>query len=971
VRTYSPSFAYANLSTEKYPRFVVGIIFETESLYFTSHSDIPNVPGVVTHRVLTVRDARSQRIVPDEGRSEIGVVNFDLLDLDGVVTGLFRAKLAAGAGLRGKKVVLYHGWAGADFSTFQVFQTQIVQSDAYNRGVYNIRCADISREQRKEIFDPKSTRLAASIDADDTTIAVVNTSAFQRVAHGTSFSDAPSSTVGYIRIQDEIIRYTGTSGGNQFTGCTRGVLNTRAVPHTVDLNTPQDQRTEVLEVIYLEMPVPKQILAILTGQLYGQTSEVLPDHWHLGIDPEWVRESDFTGIGLDLWDPSSDSTSFVARFTSLKKIDGKKFLETELYEMSGCYPLIYSDGTIGIRRMNRILWDAPYVGVLNPSNVRSWSALTHDMQSLANDYEVQWNFNADDKPTRFTRLIDGGSITLHGRATKKVKKFRGLYGSRHTDSTVRSLIASQRDRYAHPPALLTVDGMPHLNVLEVGDVVRVQLPLIRDYALSSTSIDRSMEIQGTRIDLRTGDVVLDLFGSTGVASTAPADWDGQGAPPDTVPMPDGFYDSVGTELGTVVDLTLVGDVHETDPGTFALEGHANATNAAATYYHLGDLTVSDDTVLELEENVQLRVMGHLTINGEIRGIASGKAGVADTAGYGTSTTGSAGFGSSRAMDGVAHTIGVRNLPPRFLSLTARTTVGLFNQVPTFDLQIVDGTPPTLQGLPQDLRGTSGGPGGKVVTTGGSGAVNVAGGTGGDGGAGFITISRGLSFGASGSVDLSGGDSAATSTYDTGWVGPVYSGAGAPGCPGAWLIVLDGQDLSLPDLSGGKFLAVTGASGAPRLNTMKTPSGGQGIAPWPTDPDDVPGEGYLDPATTHEQDMSNAAYRIQYLSSIADPLEDQPSAVPPPTDLAAEGVPNGILLTWSGPPLDLIDGTEVYMATTNDRSGATLVTELKSTSYLVSLAPSTTRYFWVRNRRTNLFSTWDPTSATGGVSGTST
>jgi hypothetical protein len=961
MRTHSPSFSLANSASEKSPRFVVGIIFDTDSLYFTSHADIANVPGVVTHRVLTVKDARSMKIFPDEGRSEIGIVGFDLLDLDSAVTDLFRGKLAAGFGLRGRKVVLYQGWAGADFSTFQVFQTQVVQNAPYERGTYRFKCADITREQRKDIFDPKVTRLGTSIDAAATTITVANAAAFQMIAHGASFADAPSSTVGYIKIDKEIIRYEGITGGNTFTGCTRGVLNTRAVPHTVDLNVPADRRTEVREVIYLELPVPKMILAILTGQLYDQAAS-LPSHWHLGIAPEWVREADFTGIGSDLWNTADDAASFVATFIELTKADGKRFLETELYRLLGCYPIVYADGTYGIRRMNRVLADAPYVGVLDETNTVSWSELLLDMEAVANDYRVEWNF-VDGKPSRTTRLFDVNSINLHGTAKPVSLQFKGLYGGRHTDSTVRARLDSQRDRYAHPPAVLGLQAMPHLNVLEVGDIIRVRNPHIRDFAGTGDHINRSMEIQGTRIDLRTGDVNLDLFGSTGLASTNVGDDDGTGAP-DTVPLDDAFYDSQGTELGTVVDLTQVGDVWNVDAGTWPLPGHADATNAAAIYYHEGDLTLSADAVLEITQNVQLRVMGHLTINGQVDGIAAGHAGVADPTGYGTSATGTRGFGTTRGMDGIA--VKFFNIA----TLKATTTVGTMTQVPAFEVSIIDGTPPTLQGLPADLRGTSGGPGGKIVNTIPDKVMNSVGGTGGAGGAGLLIICRGLSFGGSGSINLSGGDSEPTEELDAFW-DHLLPGAGAPGCPGALMILLDGQDLSLPDLSGGNFLAVSGASGAPMANTMTAVSAKLASA-WPLSrTSSTPGEGFLDPATTHAQDMSSAAFRIQYLSAIAEPGQDAPAAVPAPDNLAATGVPNGILLTWDTVDMDQFDSIEAYAATTNDRSGATKVWEGKATSYLHPLAPATTRYFWIHGRRADLFSEWEPASATGGVSATST
>lgn len=983
MRTYPASFQYTNDTSEKSPRFVVGILFDTESLYFTSHAGIPNVPGVITEGVLTVEDATSQRIVPDEGRSEIGVVNFSLLDASQAVTLAFREKNTDALGLRGRTVELYHGWAGADFSQFQVFQTQVIASVSYNRGRYAVKCADITRELRKEIFDPKIGRLSASIDADDTTIPMYSTAGFEMIEHGDSYEDAPNATVGYIKIGDEKIRWTGKTS-TEFNGCTRGVLNTRAVPHVVDVTTPEAQSTEVKEVVYLEMPAVKLILAIMTGNIYGQSGAVLPSHWHLGIDPIWVRESDFVNIGTDLWNTSADSTSFVPRFLNMKKTDGKKFLEAEVYQLIGCYPLVYSDGTVGIRRMNRVLANAPFDAVIDASNVRDWSALTYDMESVANDYLVQWNFNDDDVPTRTTRLVDGTSIDINGRAPQKILKFHGLYGSRHTYATIRARLDAMRDRYAYPPALQSVTAMPKMNRVEVGDIVRNRLPLVRDFMGTGDYIDRSMEVQRTKIDLSTGDVQWELFGSTGLSTTNPPDSDGSSGAPSGGEgpagennLPDAFYSQNCQPLSSVVSMTLVGDVWVVDAGTYTLTGDSDATSFPACYYHVGDLTIPDGVTIRYTQNVQLRVAGFLTINGDLDGIGRGNPGVA-AGGYGELVTGTPGFGSSRAMDGISATIRAHN-GRSYQTVAAPTTVGTFFQVPVYQLTIdANVSPPQLIGLPTDLRGTSGGPGGNVVWI-PDRSVRATAGTGGAGGAGLIMIVRGLAIGASGAINSSGADSDTPPITRIGFLilgsqeGWVRAGAGAPGMPGGLLILLDGPEIPLPDLSGGRFLAITGASGSPRVLTMETPSGGS--RPWPRwCADDDPWEGYLDPALTDGGDHSNAAYRVQYLPTVQTPVEDQPTGVPAPVNVAAYSEPQAILVAWNSFEFDLIDGQEVYMATSNDRAGSTKIAEVKATYYRLGIASGNTRYFWVRAFREGSngrqYSEWDPSSPTGGAAGTS-
>lgn len=955
MRTFPPTFTYANSAAEKSPRFVVAIKFETDSIYLTSHPDVPNVPGIVVENVLRHPSAVSQRIIPDEGRSEIGSMSFDALDLDSALTDAFRAKLTGGANLRGKIVELYLGYSAADFSQYQLFQTQVVQRVAFERGVYQFSCADITREQRKDIFDPKRTTLTASIDADDTTIEVASTLGFEMVDHGTTWSDAPNTTAGYVRIQDEIIRYEDLSA-SQFLDCTRGVLNTRAVPHTVDLNQNQDQRTKVEEFIYLELPAPQLALAVLTGE-----SPTLPAHWSLGIDAEqWIKETDFTLIGNDLWNQTTPSQSFVPRFAGLKKTDGKRFLEREVFQLIGCYPIVYADGRLGLKRMNPVLADASAAFEINEHNSVSWSSLTFDMDGMSNVFRVDWNHTDVGGKEGFTRavnFIDATSISLHGRAPPKLLQFKGLFGSRHTDATVKARIDALRDRYSHPPALMTVELMPSLNRVEVGDIGRVKLPLVRDYAGTEASINRSFEIQRASLNYATGQVSVELFGSTGRAGEISTSGPGGEGPDEDNSLPDAWYESAGTELSTVVDITVVGDVGVIDAGTWNLTGHANLTNGAAIYYYEGDLELPDGATLNISDNVQLRVRGFATINGDINGVGAGLAGQADTAGYGTSAFGLPGYFNSRGMDGLRFQ-SVKGV--LYNSLPPALTVGLQSTVPYFALTVDGGE---LLGLPTDLRGTSGGAGGKIERV-NSPAVIRAGGTGGHGGAGLCLIARGATLGLSATINLSGGDSATPAVASI--FHDIYPGAGGAGAPGALLILLDGSNLSLPDLSN-RFVATTGTVGAPLQHTHPSATGwalankflGSG-----------PLEGYANPAMISGVDLSNSAYRIQYIPGQQTPGEDAPAGVPAPTALSATGIAGGIVVQATLPTFDLFDSVQYYASATNDRADSTKVQEVKASSFTHSLASSTTRYYWARCSKGSLVSDWYPESATAGVSATS-
>jgi hypothetical protein len=942
----------------KEPRFVVNVEFPTGSLYITSHPDITGVPGSVLEACLADPTVTSQRLNPDEGRAEIGSASFRIVDRGSQFTTQIRSQLANGNGLRRRKVRFYKGFKGQGFAEFQLYATQIVSGAEYDKGSYSVQCSDVQRSARKEICAPVTTTLAASISATDATIPVASTAGFARVFHGPSYSDAPSQTVGYIRIKDEWIRYTGTTG-TTFTGCTRGVFGTIAAAYTVDAETPAARREKVTEGIYLEIPGPKALYAILTGILYGDGAQ-LPSHWHLGIDPSLVRIADFVGIGTDFWDTSDDTRGFVPRFLGIQKTDGKKFYEEQLLRAMGMFAPVYADGSLGLRKMASVLADAGTVATLDESNCVQVGALEHDMDSLRNVFTAQWNPSADGKSfTREFTLLDAFSVATHGRGEEIKLAFQGLWGGRHTDSTLFRLIDALRDRYAAPPQRISVDVFSSLDAIEVGDVVRLKLQHVRDFAGNVVGIDRAFEVQGTSVNHRTGRVTLQLFGSTAPASAL--------APTQNVTsLPDAFYNSAGTNLTSIA--TITGGVMAA--GTYTLTGSADLNAAPSIYYFLGDLTIPSTVTLNIVGNVQLRVRGYYTQNGAIVGVGQGKPGVADAAGP-TQPVGNPGFvGNSRGWDGIDVARDYEDGPPDMTTMPARLTRAAHATFPPLLLEVVGST---LRGLPTDLRGTGGAPGGRIVTGGSS--IRSLGGAGAAGGAGLCVISRGFGLGASASINLSGNSSAPTTvlmpdrnTY--------AAGPGGAGGPGALLVLLDGSLLSVPDFTG-KFVANTGAvtlpSGSlPPVGEIKFLDN-EGRHRYPSNTGVW--MGYNSPDVISSRSLAVAALRVQFVPAPETASQDADSRPPPLTGLSATAQVGGIAIEATVPDWSLFDVVEIFASVDDQLINASKVGEIRGTRFVHPLPGGAQRWYWGRTRKgqtifnTPNVSTFLPSTATSTITAT--
>lgn len=527
----------------------------------------------------------------------------------------------------------------------------------------------------------------------------------------------------------------------------------------------------------------------------------LPDSWHLGIDLSYVRLDDFVNK-TDLWNPVDDIQGFNVRFEGLTKTDGKKFIESELALLAGVFMPVYSDGALGLKRMTNMLAGSSYVKLLDNSNLVNVGDLIHDFDALRNVLQISWNWEPVQKDfTRVNLLVDAGSITVHGKADPLKLKFRGLHGSIHSSTILAQRFDSIRDRYTGPPQRIGVDLVPSLNILEVGDVVRLKPAGVRDFVVpGGGALDRSFEIQNISIDWISGKLSTKLFGS----SQAPG---AMAATSDATVLSDAWYTSQGTILSSVLTITGSNPGHVTANGT--LTGAANLTASASIFYYAGDLVIDPGVTVNLVNNVQLRVRGFFQNNGTINGKGNGLVGAAAVVTpindfhY---NAGISGFiGTTEAGGGViSQPIGQRP------STRGGVVLGQYPTVPSFTLTwngII------LGGLPSDLRGSSGSSGNPTSFGFGADVITrVPGGAGGDGGAGLLVVSRGFTQGAAGKIDLSGDDGLLGSVQTDEFSGYVFrAGSGAGGAPGAFVVLLDGAGTSATGITEAGFVALNGAT----------------------------------------------------------------------------------------------------------------------------------------------------------------
>lgn len=883
MKTVNQTYAVFNSALNQEPRYTVELAFDfasTDLVYFTSHADGDYPSGATVYANRIADDGLSgttQKLDPLAGAASIGTLTIKLLDYAEEITTLINGKLDGGDGLRGKRMRVYRGFAGEPWSTYELFQTQIVDTVSLDNGVYTFKCADVQRTQRKKIFVLNKTQLSASVGIDDTLIPVAVNDNIQFLEHGPSYSDAPNSTVLYLKVDDEVIRCSGTTTDGTLGLCYvvdtsnargRGALGTAPAEHNIDDTASSDRRTEVEEFVYLELPLVKLAYAILTGTLYGDGVS-LPDNWHLNMSTDYVATSEFVTIGPDWWVTSDDTAGRIGRFTGLSDEDGKKFLETEIYRLLGAFSPVLADGSLGLRRMTRVLADASHIADITKNEIVSNTELTHDMREVANQLRIDWNWDhLKEELTRSNLLIDSNSVSMHGAAPVKVLEFRGLHGSRHTGETINQLFDTLRDRYAGPPQRIKVTALIRNHRIEIGDIVRLTHPDIQDF-VTGESIDRSFEVQNISINWANGLVTFDLFGS---AQAAVMD-----AISSTDVLNDTFYTSAGTDIETLPGVTNVsGVIHvASDLDLTGTIGSLLATNSAAILYADGPLQIDSSVTLTCNLATQLRVKGQLQVNGTITAAGNGHAGAtAPSVPTGYNTYSPSWYTFTEPTDPGVETIGATAsqggvvIGDSHSVKHGHVVSGSIPTLPYYTLENNDGD--SIDGLPDALIGIAGSSGGHSAINGGTSADTfIKGGDGGDSGGGLLIICRGFDIGVSGQINTSGSNGGAGTS-----AGDAASGAGAGGYPGGVVVLLDGDTTYPTGLS--RILCYRGVSpylGSPVLPNALTDHPGRLVS-----------SGYEESAFSLF-DARESMVRIQYIPPYAVAEEDVPTVASAPTAIS--------------------------------------------------------------------------------------
>lgn len=180
----------------------------------------------------------SQQLAQDRASiSSVSSMKINLMDKNDEITRLITPGVVV-ADLLGRRARVRLGFDGATYPDHYITLFRGVIDDLVSeQGMIGINIGHPDQKKRGTIFELASTQLNGGINNSVTTITVDSTTDFLVGITGPD-STVDTSFIAYVRIDDELIQYTGKTA-TTFTGCTRGALGTTAASHSdnVDVNS--------------------------------------------------------------------------------------------------------------------------------------------------------------------------------------------------------------------------------------------------------------------------------------------------------------------------------------------------------------------------------------------------------------------------------------------------------------------------------------------------------------------------------------------------------------------------------------------------------------------------------------------------------------------------------------------------------------------------------------------------------------
>ena len=502
-------------------------------IYLTTHTNILSVstPDILCDGVISGLVTGSEEVTPEKGFSVRGSGSIQLNE--SLFTTELRTLFANNKTIFNQKCEIYSGTADLDIADFEKVKTMYIEDIDVNDVSYSLTLTTSQLFSSKKIFTHVTTQLFTSFDAGDelTEIEVLDTTGFDLVAHDAEWEDSPSEEVGYLEFigQDangndviEVIKYW-SKDATKFYGdpsnsnkLERSCFGTGKV--TATGTTDSENATEVKDHIYIDLASGKMVIALLTGELYGQVGKTLPDGWHAGLDSSLLNITSLENIGFDLWNPTNDK-GFHFYIYDPDEADAKSYIAREILRVAGLAFIDDVNGEIKAKRYEQIIQDSSVIALLENNDVTNKPNFNRSSSDVRNVFPTRWDYRRRSGFIRNEIIVDLDSQERNGIISRAENI--DLKAIRNNQTEVNQLLKTVTDgirtRLTNPSIKPNISTNFRRTVaLECMDVIGLDLVGFSDYE-SAGDVNRPFEIQQIQHDWIKRTVSMQTYGATAKA----------------------------------------------------------------------------------------------------------------------------------------------------------------------------------------------------------------------------------------------------------------------------------------------------------------------------------------------------------------------------------------------------------------------------------------------------------------------
>ena len=254
------------------------------------------------------------------------------------------------------------------------------------------------------------------------------------------------------------------------------------------------------------------VLQILTSTGNGTNGDydTLAAANSLGIDEDFINVSSIEDVRDD-WFPGP---SIRMSFTIDKRVQAKKWLETEIFKVLNVYPVIDADGKFNIKPFKPVLSATETVQTFDEDNIIGLPTYDLNLSEVINEVECHYDWDStDDEFDTEDFYIETTSLNNRGPGKSPlVLEAKGITTALEGEDFFAKRKSKVFERYAIPPPKISMATWFSRWLTEAGDIVPVTHSQLPDVEAGTRGITAErMEVINRSIDWKKGKVKIQLL----------------------------------------------------------------------------------------------------------------------------------------------------------------------------------------------------------------------------------------------------------------------------------------------------------------------------------------------------------------------------------------------------------------------------------------------------------------------------